>query len=324
MSNAIYSNARAKAKEKQLLSKEALIRISEMDLDDAVKAVVDSGFGGGVSIKNPIEFEKLIREEYSELFSFLKETSPVTELADFFMLKNDYHNALALIRSKYLKTEAEQIKTADGKYSFNYLKERIMADDYSAFTVNMANALSKIDLMFVEKRANGENTDTLMKQALYKDLKNLSEKIPAVKEIFSFTADVVNIGISLRFKDYVQAKTRYVVGGTFKEQDLAFICKESGEAVIQKYSFNKLSGVIKSAIESFNRSLPLTDAEKLSDDYALTYLYKNRYNVNGIYPYLLYIYYKLAEIKNIRIILVGKINGISESQIKSMLRFCYE
>ena len=62
----------------------------------------------------------------------------------------------------------------------------------------------------------------------------------------------------------------------------------------------------------------------MADDFALKTLKKRKYDVGGIVPFMLYCYYKLAEIKNVRIIMVGLINKADKNEIKRRLRNTYE
>ena len=57
---------------------------------------------------------------------------------------------------------------------------------------------------------------------------------------------------------------------------------------------------------------------------AANYLKKQKYSVEGIRPFMLYVYYKLAELTNVRIAMVGLINGQDEREIKNRMRETYE
>jgi V/A-type H+-transporting ATPase subunit C len=55
--------------------------------------------------------------------------------------------------------------------------------------------------------------------------------------------------------------------------------------------------------------------EKLSDNYIMAYVRKALFTAFGLEPLIGYLIAKENEIKNLRIIMVGKINGISNDII---------
>ena len=68
----------------------------------------------------------------------------------------------------------------------------------------------------------------------------------------------------------------------------------------------------------------ISEFEKAADDFPLKILLEKKYSSEGYLPFVTYCYYKLAEIKNVRIILVGLLNGESKTAIKNRLRLTYE
>ena len=62
----IFANARAKAKEMNLLTQDRLLRMMEASsLQDAVRILVEANFGEGAVIDDDNDFEKLLQTETS-------------------------------------------------------------------------------------------------------------------------------------------------------------------------------------------------------------------------------------------------------------------
>ena len=59
--------------------------------------------------------------------------------------------------------------------------------------------------------------------------------------------------------------------------------------------------------------------EKILDEYLMGFI-KSRYIAMGVEPVIAWLFYKEAEIRNVRLILTGKINGISHKIIRERLR----
>lgn len=325
MSNVAYSNARAKSLENYLLGEERINRMIDSDKpDDALKILSEVNFGEGTTISSALDFEKLISAEKKKLFDFIKETCASPALADFIMLKSDFHNAEAIIKSKYLKIEIDDILDVSGKFDIDKMKEKIFEDDYSSFPDELAKALSFSDVEFVEGRASGVKIASVFSKAYFSELYRLAKKDSILLELYRVKADVANVGIALRLRDFSQAKEHFVEIGKITLQDLQALSEEQLELLVEKFKFSYISELISSAIYSVKNSEPLSDFEKSADSFAVNRMLKQKYATDGIFPFMQYCFYKLADLSNVRIVMVGLINGLNKSDIRNRLRAYYE
>jgi vacuolar-type H+-ATPase subunit C/Vma6 len=87
MKNVIDSNARAKSLEKDLLSKERLIKMIEApSTESAFKILTEAGFGEGVHLDLNSSFEKPMLIEESKLKAFIKEVCPIEDVKKYFLI----------------------------------------------------------------------------------------------------------------------------------------------------------------------------------------------------------------------------------------------
>ncbi len=325
MSNAIYSNARAKALENRLLGSERLYRMAECGSpEDALRILTETNFGDGLIVESVLDFEKLIDAERQKLVEFIKETCASSAFKYFFLLKNDFHNAEAFIKSKYLRLDVSDMTVEDGLIDKDFMKDKIMVDDYDDFPAELSKALKIIDGEFVLGTATGVLVNGLIKKALYDELFKVAEKDKHILSIYRIKADAVNISLSLRSRNYDFARRFFVKGGTLTESELKILCEETPDVLKEKAKYFKCSELALYAIDDFANAKPLSNFERYTDGYAVWYLKQYKYNMEGIFPYMLYCYYKSAEIDNVRIVMVGLINGMSETEIKGRLRESYE
>ena len=325
MLNAVYANARAKANENYLLGYDRLLRIIDCPtISDAFKVLSEVNFGGGITLSAPNEFEKLLTAERQSLTDFIKTNCPNEYLINYFLYPLDFHNAESLLRAKHLKIGAEDMLGAEGVFSIDYLKDKIFADEYRDFPKWLKNALIEGDAKFVSGNTSGAEINLIFKKALYQALLEECKKDKTLFEIFRAKIDFINISVALRLRNYQLAKESFLEGGLINISDLKMLCEENLDSLKQKCIFLEHKDFILSAINQKSQSTPLSDFEKEVDGFELSILKKNRYNTGGLYPFMLYCQYKLAEINNVRIILVGLQNGIEKDQIKRRLRNTYE
>ena len=321
----IYPNARAKALENTLLGKDRLFRMAEsVTVDEALKILSEVNFGEGTAAEGPLDFEHLINAEQVKFFSFIREVCPSDKFKKFFLIKNDYHNAEAAIKAKHLKIDVFRMLLPDGIYKAEDLVKKIDADDYRDFPETLSAALSDADSEFVAGKATGQSISALFTKALYKELAKCVKNNNVLKDIFEMRADCANIGTALRDRDYMSAKNIFVTGGILSENVLKSLCEENFDVLKEKSRFFPRSDLIVSAISDAEKNLPLSFFEKYADSYALKRLEQEKYSSEGMIPFMHYCFYKSAEIENVRIILVGILNGCSAEDIKGRLRKTYE
>lgn len=324
MSNIIYSNARASALYKNLLKTERYTRMLECDnSSDVVKVLAEVGFGEGATIDN-LDFENLFYIEQERLNSFIKECCPTKELKFFLLAKNDFINAQAFIRAKYLKIDADKMICNDGLIRKEELRELIAVDEYKNLPTELGKTLLTCDELFVNGKATGELIDSIFSSGYYRYIKKEVKNDNALTKIVELQIDGANISTALRSRNFSVASKFFIDGGKISLQDFKVLCESSFESIRESFKTCKQNFLVLSAVEDAQNNEPLRDFERLVDSYALTEFKKNRYETSGYAPFVLYCLYKKADITNVRIILSAVKNNLDKAQVKSILRDSYD
>ena len=324
MQNGIYANARAKAKEATLLGVGRLNRmIDSLSAEEAVKILSEVGFGGGAVIDGAAEFETLLEKESEFLYAFIREAAPKECVKKFLLLSNDYKNAEAFMKEKHLRTDSSSMCVPFGLYQADFLKDKIMTDDYGSFSATLKKTLIAADECFVSGNTDGLKIGAIFERGKFEEMRELSKKDRLIAELFKVKVDIANITVALRGRNFALLKDYLFDGGTLSREELKSLCEDSFELLREKFATSLRKDFILSAIEDAEKGRPLSAFEKKADDYALNYLLKYRYVFEGTAPFVLYVYYKLAEILNVRLIIVSLSNGVSAEEIKKRLRVSY-
>lgn len=325
MPNFEYANARARALQVNILGQERINRLLDcIDADEALKILLEVGYGDSTFSGKALGFEQLLRAEQKKLFDFLQTSCDFLPLLRFFTLKNDFHNAECLIKAKHLQMDVSDFLEISGQIPVENLRERIFADDYGAFPENLKNALLTCDELFVSKRATGENINATMEKWYFKELKNQAVKNKYLLKIYNVKADCANLAIALRSRNFALAKESFVELGELSLTNLKALCEEQLDTLKNKFKLCSISNIIDSAIQEAMQNLPLSSFENQADSYAINLVKQDRYATESILPTLQYCLYKLADITNVRIIMVGLINHLDKEQIRKRLRGYYE
>lgn len=323
--NNIYANARAEAQEKTLLGRERFKRMIESgSAREAIKILKEVNFGNGVVIDRAKDFEKLITGEEDKFINFIKETAPTEAIKRFFLLKNDYHNAEVFFKEKYLKKEIADAVVTSGMLETDVLKEKIFSDDYDGLSKEMSLAMKQLDKAFVAGSPDGLFISVIFANAFHSELTAAAKKDSILAKIWSDRADAENISLALRSRDYTRTQIGKIDEGTLTDDDLKILCEENFDVIRERFRYSAAETLVNAALECAESDLPLRKFEQLTDSYAVHLLKEEKYSTEGNIPYLRYCFYKIADMINVRIILVGLLHREKKTRIFNRLREAYD
>lgn len=322
----IFTNARVKTLENNLLSEEKIMRLVQADsLEEGVKLLTESNYGGGI-VSDACDFEDILSAEEKRLSEFLAEAMPKNSGLEGFLIKNDYHNAKAITKAKYAKiADFDFMLCPQGLIDLEELKEKIFNDNYSSFSPIMQDALTKID----NYRANGEKSpriiDCVLDIAMYKEIMKIAKasKVESIIRYWVTNIDMCNISNFVRCIDTNQSfdffEQDFISGGSW---DLSYFQDKFGQSKIEFAENMKYSIYSKVVLEALTMN-NMTLLEKNIDDYCLKIFSIDKNNIFSVAPIAGYFVAKKIEIKVVRMILILlKINA-DKSLIKDRLRDIY-
>ncbi|MCD5401870.1 V-type ATPase subunit, partial [candidate division NPL-UPA2 bacterium] len=82
--------------------------------------------------------------------------------------------------------------------------------------------------------------------------------------------------------------------------------------------------LVSAGIKYWQENRSWSELERLADNCLLSYLRRAKYVVFGLEPLIAYLLARENEIKMLRIIMVGKLNGLPTDLLRSRLRDTYQ
>lgn len=323
MANDIYFNARAKAKENEILSLEQLGElINAKSLDDLTRLLNEYRLLQGISIEKYGDLKAIIKREEEELLHFLKKNSPNTDLAKFFLIKFDYLN----LETAYLQINLNKQDlnyTYQGELRIDTIKYCIQNKKYESFSKYMQDCLKKLDKMLEENKLTGFWLDSIIKQALYLEQFTLSKVNKQLHEYMQIFVDLKNIYMALLLRDFKLFENLKLNGGSLTSKFLEKLCTDDYDKILKDSKISSYNIPIKMIIESKKKGELATKFEFLLDCLALTHFDEFRYSAVGNIPYIRYSFLKLNEIVNLRIIFEGLNIGRNKKKIYNEIRRVY-
>lgn len=330
-----HSVTRVRALETGLLDKGKIERMAEAkNATEALKILGETAYGAQVSrLGSAHEYETILLEEIASVRELFWKISPHPEITDLFFLKYDVLNLKILIKGKHLQQEVDDILVASGTIAPEKLAAMVAEGRFKELPPEIAQAAEKAQAMLAET-ADPQLVDTILDKAHYCYLSRfLTESGEAfLRELVALQADLTNIKSFVRVRHVTVAdglKARELMRKVFipgGKLDLDFFLTQLDEPLptfADRFARDPWGTVVADGIASWEREGSLTTYEKLADNYLISYVKKAGLISFGPEPLVAYLWAKENEIKLIRIVMVGKINGLPADDIKERLRDVY-
>jgi len=324
-----YAVARIRAVEKKLLDKGNIDRMVDAKTpEEALKVAIDAGYGSSSGeALDALEYEQLLKEEQKKTYRLLKEIAPEPEVFDLFLRRNDYHNIKVLLKSEFLGQQNDEILVDTGSIPLNKLKVMLKDRNLADMPVIMRKAIEECIDTF-NRTGDPQTIDLILDRASFRQMKDAAEASNNgfLKNLIEILIDLANIKIFLRVKslkkswDFLQRIL--LAGGSIDSKLFVDNIDESYDSFMTMLNYKPYSKLAE-GIESFKNTGSLTKFEKFSDNYVTSFIKKAIFRPLGIEPLVGYLIAKENEIRNVRIVMVGKMNNISNDIIRERLRETY-
>ncbi|MBA3063769.1 MAG: V-type ATP synthase subunit C, partial [Atribacteria sp.] len=334
-----FANGIIKKLEKGLLNKDILDRmIKSSDAVSALKILTESDLNDySFDLNNPADFEHSLNQELLHTYDIIKNISKVSTfnfLYFTFASKYDFHNIKILIKSKYLKKDiSNELFSPIGTIDIEKLNLAIKDEKYEDIP-NSFEFLIKKTFSEYSKFKDPEIIDFILDKERYIMIFNKIKEVEIIETEELFLRRFIKINIDLNnIISCIRAKIRgerksfakefIIPEGDFKIENIVEIYDSPLSSWFEKLIHTDYKDIVELGVNYFQKNNSLMELEKLRDNFILNFSKIGKYVTFGIEPLVGFITAKENDIKNIRIILSGKLNKLSPDQIKERVRDTY-
>ncbi|MGB2783720.1 MAG: V-type ATP synthase subunit C [Atribacterota bacterium] len=334
-----FANGRIRKLEKGLLNKDILDRmIKSSDIVSALKILTESDLNDySFNLNNPSDFEDSLNQELLHTYSIIKSISKVSTfnfLYFTFASKYDFHNIKILIKSKYLKKEfSSELISPIGTINIEKLNSAIKDEKYEDIPDSFEFLIKKTFSEY-NKFKDPEVIDFVLDRERYvmifnkiREIEIIEEEEPYLRRFIKINIDLNNIINCIRAKIRGEKKTFtkefLIPEGDFKIENLIEVYDSPLSSWFEKLRYTDYKNIIELGVNYFQKNNSLMELEKLIDNFILNFSKIGKYITFGIEPLVGFITAKENDIKNIRIILSGKLNNLSPDEITERVRDTY-
>lgn len=316
--------------EKRLIDNVKFNRMLDLEnIDEVFKFLSETVYGENISDDiNVYNYEQVLSLEFGRLFKSLKDIFDNKKLINIFLKKYKYNNIKLMLKAKLLNIDLGDILFDIENFDNEFIYTAIKTENYSSLPDEIGELVKKI-LKDFEENKDPQRIDILIDKIMFEELLQESKNInnDFLIRYVQILIDVFNVKTLFRIKKLNLNRALFdeviVSGGDIALSNLKMIFSEPKENILNRFSMSNMYKYIKEGLENYVNSDNLNILDKELDDYLMEYLRSAKIITTGLAPIIGYINAKENEIKNIRIVLVGKINNVDSDSIKRRLRKNY-
>ncbi|MBN1624016.1 MAG: V-type ATP synthase subunit C [Clostridia bacterium] len=315
-----YAVARVRVAELNMLNRARLERMLESDtVDGALRVLHEAGYSESG------DYEEILARETAFIYSYLREISPEPAMFDLFSYRYDSHNIKVLLKAEFSGLEETSMLVDNGVFDKNNLSIMIRDRELGKLPREFSDAIHGAVDAFSRTR-DPQVIDILIDRAYYILFSRLAKEAGCelLEELAAATIDISNLNSFIRIKGRMEdldLLSRILIsGGKIPVRRYLDAFGADIDAFLNEVKGHGYNTLVEIAIENKGR---VTEFEKACDNFIIKMVGKFRYKAFGIGPLVGYMLGKETDIKNARIILVGKTNRINNDIIRERLRDSY-
>jgi len=321
-----YACARISALEKSLFGKDAVRRMAEGSLEDALRQLSDAKYGNLPDATGE-DTERMIESVRRETAETIRDLSPDTALTDLFLLQTDAQNLKTLIKARLLGT-TDAIWLEGGLFTRDQLANMVANAKYDLLPAEMNDAMNRLEAklkiaqepQLVSVFADyGYHTHCLNAASTVKE--------PFIRQYFAALCDFNNVITFLRMRamgaQKEDLKEVLLPSAGVKGESLTAAYELSAETLTKAISTSVAKSELQDGLNRMLATGSISMLEKARDDYLLSLVNEHRHESMTIFPVVGYYLARDREAKAVRLILTVKRNGLDDTIISERLRELY-
>jgi V/A-type H+-transporting ATPase subunit C len=325
-----YPTGRIRAREIKLLDESRFERmLGASSAEEAYKVLTEADYGfGGDTAGDFHSFETLLADELKKTFMLLNELAPQPGVVKAFQRRYDFFNIKVLLKAELQGMETPSILVETGNFEKDEIIRIIRDRFYEELTPDMRDTIHNVYDVFSRTR-DPQVIDLLLDKASFSqfasDLLNIDNAF--LQSIAKLTIDITNLKMFVRARainkttDFL--KKILLEGGEIPAELYLDNAEKPVEVLTEALRETRYRDVVKKGLDLYKEKGNLSSLEKLLDNFFMEFLYQAKLITVGVEPFVVYLYAKETEIRNVRIIMTGKINNLPVDLIRERLRLGY-
>lgn len=328
----IEASAYLRILEKKLLTSDSIDRLVETnDVSDTLKLLSQSSEYNFSTLKKTSDYEEILKLEMEKFYKNMYKLIPDnTEVIDIITAKYTFHNVKVCLKSKYIDKNMDYLLSSISPVNPNDIKELVLSNDFanSQLPVYIIEAIKKAEINFAESK-DPKCIDIILDKEMFSYMLELCLVCDNefITQYVKLLIDFYNIKTLVRVKN-MKKDSRFlndclVASGLTPLSYFLENYDKTIDVLTNLFYYKYFSDITRKGFESYNKTGNFSNLEKYFDNYLIEYSKKAKYVAFGADILFSYVLSKENELRQIRILLTCKNNGIQNDILKERLRDNY-
>jgi len=307
-----------------MLSNEKIDRMLDApDFDDAAKALIDCGYAD-MSGMNASQIENVLQERRADIYYEVSHYEYAWDLLDLFRIKYDYHNVKTLVKSMGSSADASYMLSGSGRIGIKEISEAFSTGDRRDLPPLLAEAMSEA-VGVLSRTGNPQLMDIEVDKFYFRELMSIAEKTKDsyIVGYVRLLIDSANLRIAVRSvrtgRDADFLLVALIPGGAANIDEIA---AQAADGSLTPFAGAVPDLAVRLGADAMKGGSQ-TMFELACDNAVMQYIAGTSYVSFGPAPVIAYLAELEWEITAVRMILTGKLTGISPDVIRERLRECH-
>lgn len=326
----IFSSAFIRSREKKLIKEEQFCKMTDSgNIDEVCSAIQNAGYGSEALPFRPDTYQSILADERSDMFREISEMSGGFRGLDVLIYVNDYHNIKVLLKSENLGADRSDILLDKGTVPVQVMTDAVRGRKGSFITENMYDAIIEAAEVF-GRTGDPQYVDLVCDRYCFRDICEAAAESGSsfVQGYVRLWIDTVNLKTYLRVKALGYGWTYYrdvfIPGGSIDEAVYSRIFDADQAAFAARFNAGALYAAATEGRERLDKTGDYSLIEKLCDNAMMEYVRSAGGISYGPEVLFAYLAARQMEIKNIRILMAGRLAGLAPEKIAERIRRTYE
>ncbi|MBQ6425505.1 MAG: V-type ATPase subunit [Clostridia bacterium] len=317
-----FACGRLSALEAGLLDQQAVKRMADGTLEDAMRMLQDAHYGD-IPDATSADVERMIDNVRVHTAQELREISPKPAITDLFLLRTDIQNLKMLIKAR-LTNETDTEMEAGGLFEPDQLRKMVSDQSYKDFPEDIADAVGALE-RDLKTEVNPQHVSVALDRAYLAHAQNTAKKEgdPFARTYFDALCDFDNMITFLRMRATGAPKEALkevaLPTGGIRIEDLAASYELTADSLRTVLTESPARDAIERGLAAVQTTGSIAALERERDDYLLSLVKDHKYDALTMYPIYGYYFAREREAKAVRLILTVKRNGLDDAVIQERL-----
>ena len=294
----------------------------------AMNFLHDFGYGDGKELANPRAFEAALKAEQERVADLVLSVIPERSELEFLQFTADYHNAKVILKAEALEIDPAPYFVSGGRVSGEELAIMVKERNFLFTPEKLRDAILATFEAYAKSK-DPQEIDILLDKACYREMLDgaQAEGNDFVIGYVKLCLDILNVQSFVRVKQIgkpAEFLTKvFLEGGNVDLSTLMELYGEGYPQIGEKLDLYGFGEVMSRGAVEASGGKGYALMEKLCDNLKIKYVQGAKYITAGIEPIAAFYVAKEMELKNLRMVLTGKMVGIAEETLKERLRETY-